>query len=59
MLTPSPIKVAIALGDHVAEVDADAEFDAALGRQSSVALGHAVLDFNGTAHSINDASETQ
>ena len=50
-------QVAVALLDHVAEMDADAELDAALGRQASIALDHAVLDLDGAAHGIDDASE--
>ena len=50
-------QVAVALLDHVAEMDADAELDAALGRKAGVALDHAVLHLDGAAHGIDDASE--
>jgi hypothetical protein len=50
-------QVAVTLLDHVAEMDADAEFDTALGGQSSIALDHAVLHFNGAAHGIDHAAE--
>ena len=50
-------QVAVALLDHIAEVDADAELDAALGRKAGVALDHAVLHLDGAAHGIDDASE--
>jgi hypothetical protein len=46
-------EVAVALLDHVANVDADAVLDPLLGRHACVALGHAELDFDcaGTASS--------
>ncbi len=50
-------EIAVGLLDHVAEVDADAELDAALGRQAGVALGHAVLHFDGAAHGVDHAAE--
>jgi hypothetical protein len=50
-------QIAVALLDHIAEMDSDAELDAALGRTAGVALDHAVLHFDGTAHSVHDASE--
>ena len=50
-------QVAVALLDHIAEMDADAELDATLGRKTSVALDHAVLHLDGAAHGIHDASE--
>ena len=36
-------QVAVALLDHVAEMDADAEFDAALDRHAGVAFDHRAL----------------
>ena len=39
-------QVAVALLDDVAEMDADAELDAPVGRHARVALGHAVLHFD-------------
>ena len=50
-------QVAVALLDHVAEMDADAELDATLGRKPSIALDHAVLHLDGAAHGVDDASE--
>jgi hypothetical protein len=50
-------QVAVTLLNHVAEVDADAELDAALRGQASVALDHAVLQLDGAAHGVHDASE--
>ena len=50
-------QVAVALLDDVAEVDADAEFDAALGRQAGVALDHAVLHFDRATHGVDDAAK--
>ena len=46
-------QVAVLFLDHIAEVDADTEFDAALRRQPSVALDHAILDFNRAAHGVD------
>ena len=50
-------KIAVALLDDIAQMDADAELDAALGRQAGVALDHAVLHFDGAAHGVDDAAE--
>ena len=50
-------QVAVALLDHVAQMNADAEFDAALGRHAGVALDHAVLHFDREAHRVDDAAE--
>ena len=50
-------EVAVALFDDVAEMDADAELDAALGRQTRIALGHAVLHFDRAAHRVDHAAE--
>ena len=47
-------QVAVALLDHVAEMDADPELDAALGRHASVALDHGVLHFDGAAHRVHE-----
>jgi len=33
------------------------KLDAALGRETGVALGHAVLHLNGAAHGVDDAAE--
>jgi hypothetical protein len=50
-------QVAVALLDDIAKMDADTEFNAALRRQASVALNHAVLHLDGAAHGVNDAAE--
>ena len=47
----------VALDDDVAEVDADAEFDARLVGRAAVAVGHAGLDLDGAAHRLDDAGE--
>ena len=50
-------QVAVALLNYVAEMDADAELDAALGRKAGVPLDHAVLHLDGAANGIDHASE--
>jgi hypothetical protein len=50
-------QVAVAFLDHVAEMDADAKFDALVRRDSSVALDHRPLDFNGAVHRVDDTPE--
>ena len=50
-------QVAVALLDDVAEMNADAELDAALGRQAGVALDQALLHFDGAAHGVDHAAE--
>ena len=50
-------QIAVALLDHVAEMNADPELDAAIRRQAGVALDHAVLDLDGAAHGVDDATE--
>ena len=50
-------QVAVALLDHVAEMNADAELDAAFRRNAGVALDHAVLHLDGAAHSVDNAAE--
>ena len=49
--------VAVRLGDHVAEIDADAKPDAPVGIEIGVAVEHAALHLGGTAHRIDDAGE--
>ena len=49
--------VTIAFRDHIAEMNADAELDATLGRKPRNALDHAVLHLNGAADGIDHASE--
>ena len=53
MLTPS-IEV-VALDDHVAEVDADAQFDPPRLGDAGIALGHRLLHRDGAAHRVDDA----
>ena len=50
-------QIAVRLLDHVAEMDANPEFDARSARHASVALDHAVLDFNGAAHCVDHTAE--
>ena len=50
-------QIAVAFLDDVAEVNADAELDRAVGRKPGVALDHAVLHLDGAAHGFDDAAE--
>ncbi len=50
-------QVAVALFDHVAEMNADPKLDAAFRRQAGIALDHAVLHFNGTANGVDNAAK--
>jgi hypothetical protein len=50
-------KEIVAVEDHVAEIDPDAELDAAVGRIDGVAFRHRLLHRNGTAHRVDDAAE--
>jgi hypothetical protein len=50
-------QVAVALLDDVADMDADAEFDALVWRDLGVTLGHRPLDLNGKIHCIDGAAE--
>ena len=50
-------QIAIALLDHVAQMNADAEHDAAILGHAGVALDHGVLNFDGATHGIDDAAE--
>ena len=50
-------QIAVALLYDVAQMDADAELDAALGRQAGIALDHAVLHLDGAAHRVDNAAE--
>ena len=47
----------VAIGNHVAEIDADAPPDAALVGQIGLAVEHAALHLGGTAHRVDDAGE--
>jgi hypothetical protein len=50
-------QVAVTLLNDVANMNANAELNAALRRKASVALDHAVLHFDGTTHGVNYAAE--
>jgi hypothetical protein len=50
-------EVAVGLLDHVAEVNADAEFDAPLRRHAGVALDEAILHLDRAAHRVDHAAE--
>ena len=50
-------EVAVALLDDVAQMNADAEFDAAFGRQAGVALDEAVLNLDRAAHRVDHAAK--
>jgi hypothetical protein len=45
----------IALDDHVAGIDADAQFDAAVSPDTRVPRGHRQLDRDRAAHRVDDA----
>ena len=47
----------ISLDDHLAEIDADAQIDAFVLGNRSVALGHAALHRHGAFHRIDDTAE--
>ncbi|MFO1055932.1 MAG: hypothetical protein U1E53_03080 [Dongiaceae bacterium] len=55
-LTPS-LEDVVAVDDDVADIDADAELDAAVGRHVDGAFRHADLDLGGAAHRVDDAGE--
>ncbi len=50
-------QIAVGLLDDIAQMNADAEFDAALGRQAGVALDQAVLHLDRAAHGVDHAAE--
>jgi hypothetical protein len=47
----------VLLSDYVAEIDADAELDLLIGRQSRISLNHAPLDLDPAAHGGHNARE--
>jgi hypothetical protein len=47
----------VSLDDHVAEIDADAQLDAALRRDTRVPLGHHLLHLDRAAHRIDNAGK--
>ena len=50
-------QVAVGLLDDVAQMNADAELDASLGRQAGVALDHAALYLDRASHRVDDAAK--
>jgi hypothetical protein len=50
-------QIAVALLDHVAQVNSDPELNAALGRHAGVAFDHRVLNFHRTAYGVDDATK--
>ena len=56
-IDPVAHQVAVGLLDDIAEMDADAELYAALGRHAGVALDHAVLHLDCAAHSVDHAAK--
>ena len=50
-------QIAVGLLDHVAEMDADAELDAAVFRHARIAFDHAALQFDRAAHRVDHAAE--
>ncbi len=50
-------QIAVGLLDDIAKVDADSEFDAALGRHAGVAFDEAVLHLDRAPHRVDDAAE--
>ena len=50
-------QIAVALLDDVAQMNADAKFDALVERDPRVALDHRVLHFERAAHRVDDAAE--
>ena len=49
--------IAVALLNDLADMNADSEFDAAVGRYACVAFDHGVLHFDGAAHRIDHAAK--
>jgi hypothetical protein len=56
-IDPVAHQVAVGLLDDVAQMNADAELDASLGRHAGIAFDHAVLNFDGAAHRIDHAAK--
>ena len=52
-----PHQVAVAFLDHIAEMNANTELDAALGRKAGVTLDHSGLHLDGAPHSIDHAAK--
>ena len=56
MLTPSP-KIIVTVDDHVTEINADPELEAALARHRLVDLARRTLDFDRAPDRVNHAGE--
>ena len=54
---PVAHQIAVALLDHIAHMDADAELDAPVLRHAGIAFDHRVLQFDGAAHRIDDTAK--
>ena len=50
-------QVAVALLEHVADMDANAELDTAVWRHACIALDHSVLHFDSAAHRVDHAAK--
>jgi hypothetical protein len=50
-------QIAVSLLDHIAEMNADAKFDALFRRDARVALDHAVLHLDRASHRVDHAAE--
>ena len=50
-------QIAVGFLGHVAKVNADAEVDTALWRKARIALGHAILYFDGATHGVDHAAK--
>ena len=50
-------QVAVALFDDITQMNADTEFDLAIGRHTCVTLDHRVLHLDGATHGVDDAAE--
>jgi hypothetical protein len=50
-------EIAVALLDHIAKMNANAEVDASIFRHARVALGHRVLNLDCAAHGVHHAAE--
>ncbi len=47
----------VVVADDIADIDSNAELDAAFGRYLGIALDHAALDVNGATHGVDDADK--
>jgi hypothetical protein len=54
MLTAIAIEI-VALDNHIAEIDADAQFDVVVRRDTGIPLGHSLLRIAGGVASVVDA----